>query len=114
VSKSIADLQREIEEWGKEKGWADNRTFSDYIALFHDEISEAFEEWRNGREETEIYFVQDEDKRLKPEGVPIELADEVIRILHWFARKGLDLETAIEIKQQYNRGRPYRHGGKRI
>lgn len=68
------------------------------MALIHSELSEALEEYRNGREPTEIYYTDSvctengrlcvpdaEDecgayRRGKPEGIPIELADVIIRI----------------------------------
>lgn len=45
--------------------------------MIHCELSEAVEEYRNGHGLTEIYYNDDG----KPEGVPVELADAVIRTL---------------------------------
>jgi NTP pyrophosphatase (non-canonical NTP hydrolase) len=50
----------------------------------------------------------------KPEGVPIELADCIIRILDYCGHAGIDIEQAIKIKHEYNKTRPHRHGGKVI
>lgn len=80
------------------------------IALMHSELSEALEESHNGHAATEMYYREDG----KPEGVPAEFADVVIRIAGTAAHHGIDLEQAILEKMSYNRTRPYRHGGKRI
>jgi hypothetical protein len=37
----------------------------------------------------------------------------MIRLLDLFARYGVDVEQAISLKHEYNKNRPYRHGGKR-
>lgn len=113
-------------------GWYDeDRTFGDRIALITSELSEALEEHRNGHPFTEIYYRHavgcstDEYYRdpgqqpvctctPKPEGVPIELADAMIRILDWCASENLDIAEAIAIKVAYNNTRPYRHGGKAL
>ena len=46
----------------------------------------------------------------KPEGVSIELADAVIRIADLCGQMGIDLETAIILKMDYNKSRPFKHG----
>ena len=79
------------------------------IALCHCELSEAVEEYRKGHEENEIYYYCQ-----SPEGVPIELADVVIRIMDMCGLYGIDLEEAIKTKMEYNKTRPHRHGGKKI
>lgn len=92
------------------KGWWDEEpTFGEIIALIHSELSEALEDYRSGKDITEIWY---EDK--KPCGIPIELADAVIRIFDACGHYGIDLEKAIGEKMNYNLTRPYRHGGKKI
>lgn len=50
----------------------------------------------------------------KPEGVPSELADVLIRIGDMAYLYGIDLEKAVEEKMAYNKTRSFRHGGKRL
>ena len=95
----------------KTKGWHDDdRTFGELIALCHSELSEALEEHRNGKLCTETYT----GEKMKPEGIPIELADVLIRIADMCGKYDIDLEQAVKTKMEYNRTRPHRHGGKVI
>lgn len=50
----------------------------------------------------------------KPEGVPAELADVVIRCFDFADKYGINLDEAIRHKMVYNRTRPRRHGGKAV
>ena len=77
------------------------------LALVHSEISEVLEEYRNGHSPTEIYI-----KEGKPEGIPIEIADAVIRLLDICAAYDINIENAIKIKMDFNKRRPYKHGKK--
>lgn len=49
----------------------------------------------------------------KPEGIAAELADVIIRVLDYCAYAGIDIENVLEVKHEYNKSRPYRHGGKK-
>jgi hypothetical protein len=130
---TLAGWQTYINAWAERKGWNDKvQSFGDICALFHTEVSEAYEDFRNNRGLTEIYFelngVQIDDCEVarqalvdktdssvglvKPCGIPIELADLIIRVLHFCAAEGIDLQAMIEMKMAYNEKRPYRHGGK--
>ncbi len=113
------------------------------LALIHSEVSEAIEEIRAGNyPRTEYYSINgqrvapcshggDHDGAdwctgygprsatwtgvaAKPEGVPSELADIVIRCLDFAATYGIDLAAVIDLKLAYNSTRPHRHGGKAI
>ena len=121
---TIQDWVNDVGEYAASHGWNDTkRTFGDWIALFHSELSEALEEYRNGRLQNEIYFSDSngvtnlyyiKGQFEKPEGIPIELADCVIRIMHFFSLYNIDLEDAIATKMGYNEKRPYRHGNKKL
>ena len=105
----IHEIQQEAHEWALSKGWVDDRSFGDLLMLMVTELAEAYEEYRDNRSYTEIYY-----KDGKPEGIPIELADVVIRILNFCGQYNIDMEEALRIKMEYNKTRPYRHGGKRV
>ena len=104
------------------------------IALIGTEDTEAIEELRNGRGGSERYYsggsfviandgtpTFDEHEGMdhagmprKPEGVPSELADVVIRAFDFADEEGFSLGTAIEEKLAYNATRGRMHGGKKI
>lgn len=50
----------------------------------------------------------------KPEGLPIELADVVIRAFDLAERFNIDIVDAIEKKMRFNETRSFRHGGKKL
>lgn len=91
-----------------------SQTPGEDIALMHSELSEALEELRTGpaagRKINDTYY--NPEKPTKPEGVPAELADVVIRILGFCERNEIDLGSAILEKMAYNNTRPFKHGGK--
>lgn len=115
----IRETVERIRVWGETKGWNDLRSFGDHIALMHSELSEALEEYRNGVRIDQVYYQDIPAKpesynfsEIKPAGVPIELADVLIRIFHFCGCYNIDIESALSIKLDYNETRPYHHGGK--
>ena len=111
--------------------WEENRPFAEQIALMHSELSEALEEFRDGKGLNETYYscttegpgrrqnclypgrpCPAECPNQKPEGIPIELADAIIRICDACGQYGIDLDRAIRLKMEYNKTRPYKHGKK--
>lgn len=94
-------------------GWHDNpKPVAEDICLMHSELSEALEEYRNGKKPAETYF--DDRNPNKPEGIPSELIDVMIRIFDFAGLHGIDLDLIYEQKMAYNSTRQYRHGGKLI
>jgi NTP pyrophosphatase (non-canonical NTP hydrolase) len=113
---NFMDFANETHELAKEKGWwgmSEVRLFPEVVALIHSEVSEALEEWRAGRAPSDVYFSKDSAGNEKPEGIGIELADVIIRVLDYCARENIDIDYMLNLKHEYNKTRPFRHGGKK-
>lgn len=112
----ITELIENAHDTAREKGWWNKeQDFGTLIALCHSELSEDLEEYRNGRSYCEADRQQDEDGEIKAlKGIPDELADTVIRIFDMCGHYGIDLESAILEKMEFNKSRPHKHGGKVI
>ena len=184
-------IAKEAHQTAVEHGfWEPEPTFGELIALMHSELSEALEAFREGQlmvwhvcyAPDSIYECEEhqecketcECREAKPEGIAVELADCIIRILDWAGHEGtefkpvpiardcvcektgeiiaechwmiskayenrnhpavadsylnrcvsyilawakeneLDMYAIIREKMDYNKTRPYRHGGKRL
>lgn len=140
MTTTIKNLVHEAYTNAKEKGFHDDDesvTPAHRLMLIAGEVNEAFEEIRDGRDLLETHYtytavkngvkfkglsreqyealtdtnVAHEDPPTpKPEGVPSELADVVIRIFDFAGTYGIDLEKAVLQKMAYNSGREHKHG----
>ena len=113
--KTMAEWAKEIHENAVAHGWwEEDRTISEICALIHSELSEALEEARAARP---MMYVMDEYNgeyiqnpkyfgAKKPEGIAVELADAVIRILDWMAYCGKEglLDYVEEEKERIAAG----------
>lgn len=126
--RTITDLVKEAHQNAVEHGfWDKEPNFGELIALCHSELSEALESHRDGHAVDFFYgrcktkdgkCIHGENaardcttcKHCKPEGVPTELADCVIRIFDLCGHYGIDLEAVIDRKMAYNKTRERLHG----
>lgn len=136
---NLNEFAKEVHQNAVEHGWWENSpTTAEMIALCHSELSEALQEYRDKmpmeyrrcafyvysagkrvceQEKCIAYGTKGCDGRYmsdKPEGVAVELADCILRILDFCGKEGIDIERILLEKHDYNKTRPYRHGGKKL
>ncbi len=107
---NINDFAKAVHENAVNHGWWDEDkkpSFPEVIAMCHCELSEAINEYRNGN--PMVYYNDG-----KPEGVAVELADCILRILDYCGYADIDIDSVLTEKHAYNQTREYRHGGKKI
>jgi len=113
IVAGVNALCRKAAEVSESKGFT-AVSLPEAIALMHSELSEALEESRSGRLFDEVYYdgytLESPGVQKKPEGIPIELADCVIRIADFCGKNRINLGEAIVEKLAYNKTRPFKHG----
>ena len=122
---NIKEIQQEIHKVNVEKGfWEDRKNVGEVLMLIVSELSEALEAHRSSRkalvelfdaksiDRTEAADYQADFEQCIKDTFEDEIADTVIRILDMCEGFGIDLERHIELKLEYNRTRPYKHGKK--
>lgn len=107
---AFSDLQKRAHKNSKDHGfWEASADVPTKLMLIVTEVAEAMEEYRNGMPD---YYPGIPDG--KPEGLAVELADAVIRIMDLAEYKEINLAEVICEKMDYNEGRPQLHGGKLV
>ncbi|KRM10559.1 hypothetical protein ABTQ33_04570 [Paucilactobacillus suebicus] len=99
---TIRQLQHSAHQVAVDHGWWNEPDeFGTLIALAHSELSEALQADRKN--------VDPDD----PHGVPTELADCIIRILDMADYYGWDMQEVLEKKNEVNKHRAFKHGGRK-
>lgn len=71
ITRTMRVFAKEVHENAVNHGWyEEERSFAELIALCHQELSEALEEYRKGHQPNETYYSDGG----KPEGIPSELS----------------------------------------
>ncbi len=134
IAKGFAEDYHELVEVAKKLKLEGNEHLADLIIrnyfgnrmfLIAGEAVEAHEQLRAGRDLAEAWYSGSKDSPYneheslnndgtprKPEGIPSELADILIRVLDLAAELGIDLAAATLEKFTYNATRAKMHGGK--
>lgn len=93
--------QKEVHENAIAHGWWETkRPVPELLCLIHSEVSEALEGHRKGLVEGQKGCLGE------------ELADIVIRVFDMAEAYEIDMVKQVSEKHEYNKTRPYRHGGK--
>lgn len=106
---NLNELADSIHQLAKSKGWhsfgeTELQFVTRFIANLHGEASELWEAARNNQ----LHSACDKTPKLTCEEE--EVADLLIRTLDFAAARGIDIDNAVKIKQEFNATRPHRHG----
>lgn len=129
---ALEEMRQYVDKVNRANGWHDDdRPFAADIALLHSEVSEAYEAYRDHGMNELVRYSSDDGYSIvtrgdrndynwrtaglvgKPEGVPSELADVLVRLIDTASRYGIDLAEEFIRKMWYNETRDYKHGGKK-
>ena len=119
---TLNDYRDECYEAARAKGFHDDpapanptayrERIGNRLMLVVSELVEAHDEIRKGKPPTLTYFKPAPADPNKPEGVPSEIVDALIRLFDLAGELGIDLDEIYALKRAYNDSRPYKHGKK--
>ena len=119
LEQAINRISDCISETAEANGWHDEgeRTPERLILLMVTELTEIYEEFRDGKTPGDLYFKaadQEAGETMdKPEGIAVEIIDVIIRAIETAVSEWhVDVASVLLLKMIYNTTRPYRHGGK--
>ena len=118
--KTLNEIADAVYQLAWAKGWhAENENEDAFIERacnnLHDEVSELHEAWRNNT----LRSPCDKAEKMRDASIePLtcleeEMADIIIRVLDNCRKLGVDIQSSIERKHQFNITRSQRHGGKK-
>lgn len=119
LSGMQAELKGFHEDRPVESGPALQHWQGNKIMLIVSEAAEAHDEIRSGHTAYETYYptmapLDRKDApvpgKFKPEGVPSEIADVIVRCADFAWTEGFDLSQIVIEKLEYNNTRPHKHG----
>lgn len=99
----ISEVMQEIRQNAEKHGF-ECENIPEKLMLIVSEVAEAMEDYRDEKMTTYL------SEKGKPCGFPNELADIVIRVFDLAEYYGIDLETEMRMKMDYNATRPFKHG----
>lgn len=123
----LPELMSDIHSTAKQKGWWDNgeRNTGELLMLIVSELSEAMEADRKGSvsgyeefikeynsSDDRVSWVELFEKHIRGT-LEEEMADATIRIFDMCEKMLPDFAMVMMLKMEYNKLRPYRHGGKK-
>lgn len=108
---SFNELRDRVTKTAEEHGFK-HATVGEDLMLIVTEAAEAMEDHRKGHRADEVWYRHSEDTpdKAKPCGIPSEIADIIVRCLHFCGKHGIDIDKIMQEKMDYNDARPYKHG----
>lgn len=100
---ALTAVAETVVELMESKGFGEMCTAAHSMGLVMTELAELVEADRKGRAEfmsQKINFTNAEE----------EVADAIIRLLHYAGQRGMNIGGAVQAKMEYNAQRPHKHG----